>query len=155
MGAFWRGETARPRRQFYLLTNKHGSGGGAVTKITSHPPGSKSGRVRRCFSRLTPIAHQPRLVAVPVAHFLGLALVVQLLAAPERDRDLRATLGVEVDAERNDGHAFPLDALREFDDFLGVQEKFARALRFVVETVGLKVFRDIGVVENDCSAAVD
>ena len=32
-----------------------------------------------------PVAHEPRLVAVPVARLLGLALVVQLLAAPERD----------------------------------------------------------------------
>src|ERR1700722_6661792 len=98
----------------------HGFGGGAVTLVTSSARGDGSSAIWRRFSLLSPIAHQPRLVTVPVAHFLGLALVVQLLAAPERDGDFRSALGVEIDAERNDGHTLALDALRQFDDFLSV-----------------------------------
>src|ERR1700733_12136365 len=110
MGAFRPGLDEPARTEILPTNKKHGFGGAAVTEITDHPRGSKGDRVRRRFSCLTPIAHQPRFVAIPVTHFFGLALVVQLLAAPERDGDLGPAFGVEIDAERNDGHAFALDA---------------------------------------------
>ena len=50
-------------------------------------------------ARLSLLPHQPRLVPVPVARLFGFALVMELLAAAERDGDLGAALGVEIDAQ--------------------------------------------------------
>src|SRR6204780_1315095 len=96
----------------------------------------------------TPLAHQARLVAVPVAHFLALTLVVQLLAAPKRNRDLGSALGVKVDSQRHDRHALALDAFGQLGNFLSMQKEFSRSLRLMVEAVGLQVFGNVGVVED-------
>src|SRR6185437_7243780 len=53
--------------------------------------------------------HQPALLAVPGPLLQRLALVVQLLAAGDRDLDLRPPSLVEIELERHDGHAFALD----------------------------------------------
>src|SRR5690606_22884433 len=52
---------------------------------------------------------QPPLLAVPVAVLLGLALVEGLLALTEPDQHLGHAALVEIELERHDGVALPLD----------------------------------------------
>src|SRR4030081_2261356 len=87
--------------------------------------------------------HQAAALAVPAALLFGLALVVELLAAAERDLDLGAPLGVEEYLERDDGHALAVHRGRELVDLTTVQQQLARPLRRVVETARLEVFGDI------------
>src|SRR5271156_6084099 len=99
----------------------------AFVWLSGQRPRSISGTgARAACSASAALAHQPRLVAVPVAHLLGLALVVQLLASPKRDRNLGAAFVVEIDAQRHDRHALAFDAFGKFGDFLGVQQQLAR-----------------------------
>src|ERR1700754_2317551 len=69
---------------------------------------------RNCVSEQLPTldasaaAQDPRLVAVPVALFLGRALVVLFLALGEADLELRAAL-VPVQVERHQGVALAFD----------------------------------------------
>ena len=74
-------------------------GAGAALR---HPPGR---RTRRELIRSGSAARFQKslLVAIPVALFLGLALVVQLLALAEAELDLRPALVVEIDLERDHG----------------------------------------------------
>src|SRR6185437_13361175 len=93
-------------------------------------------------------------LTVPGALLQGLALVVQLLAASQRDLDFRAAAFVEIELERYDGHALALDRAGELIDLALAQQQLARPLRrVVVEGAGLPVFRDIGVYQPDFAAA--
>src|ERR1700722_6085671 len=89
--------------------------------------------------------HQAAALALPASFLFGLALVVELLAAAERDFDLRAPLVVEEQLERHDGHALAVDRYRELVDLATVQQQLARPLRRMIEPAGLEVFRDVGV----------
>src|SRR5258705_5669510 len=89
------------------------------------------------------IAHQAALFAVPVALLLGFALVVQLLALGERKLDLGAALVVEIELERHQGHALPLDRADQLADLALVQQQFARTLRRVIEAPGLQILGDV------------
>src|SRR5215470_17720255 len=99
------------------------------------------------------LPHQPAALAIPVALALGLTLVVQLLALGECDLDLGAALLVEIELERNEGHALALDRAHELVDLPLVQEELARTFRRVVEAAGLQIFRHVGVDQPDLAAA--
>src|ERR1700751_4744805 len=92
-------------------------------------------------------AHQAPLLAVPAALLLGLPLVVQLLAARERDLELGPALLVEIQSERHDRHALALDPAGELVDLPAVEQQLARPLGRMIEAAGLQIFRDIGVDE--------
>src|SRR5208337_246918 len=87
-----------------------------------------------------PLAHQPPLLALPIAALLRLALVVQLLAARERQLKLGPALVVEVDPQRDQRHALFVDRADELARLTLMQEELARPARLVVEAVGLQVF---------------
>jgi hypothetical protein len=78
-----------------------------ATPLAARPQIREPGLVYLCpdalIVALSLFPHQPRLVPVPVARFFGVALVVQFLAASERDGDLGPPLGVEIDAQKHDG----------------------------------------------------
>src|SRR5262245_49499616 len=95
---------------------------------------------------------QPSALPLPAALLLGLALVMQLLAAGERKLELGAALVVEIEPERHERHSLALDRAHEFVDLPAVQEKLAHALGRMVEAASLQVFRDIGVDEPDLAA---
>src|SRR5438105_13502040 len=92
-------------------------------------------------------AQQPPALALPGALLLGLALVMQLLAAGERDFDLGAALLVEIELERHDGHPLALDRAAELVDLTPVQQEPARALGGMVEAAGLQIFGNVCVAE--------
>ena len=69
----------------------------------------------------------------PMSASFGLALVVQLLAAAERDLDLGAALFVEIELERHDRHAFPLDRAGSLLICALMQQQLARPLRRMIE----------------------
>jgi hypothetical protein len=77
--------------------------------------------------------HQAAAFALPAALLFRLALVVEFLAAAERDLDLGAPLVVEEQLERHDGHALTVDRSRELVDLATMQQQLARALRRMVE----------------------
>src|SRR6266446_3301938 len=96
---------------------------------------------------------QPSAFALPGALLLGLALVVQFLAAGERELDLGAALLVEIELERDERHALALDRARELVDLAPVEQELAGALGGMVEAAALQVFGDIGIDEPDLPAA--
>src|SRR5262245_61283397 len=55
------------------------------------------------------VAQQAAALALPGALFFGLTFVMQLLAARDRDLELRPPLLVEIELEGNDGHALTVD----------------------------------------------
>src|SRR5262245_46965296 len=63
-------------------------------------------------------AQEPAALALPAALLLGLALVVKLLAAGERDLDLGAALLVEIELERHERHALTLDGAHQLVDLV-------------------------------------
>ena len=97
----------------------------------------------------TLVPHQPRLVALPVALLFGLALVVQLLALGDAQFQLGDALGVEIELQRDQRHAFALDGDGQLGGLALVHQQLARALGLVVEAAGLGVFGDIGVDQED------
>src|SRR5262249_39381779 len=65
---------------------------------------------------------QPPPPALPAALLLGLALVVEVLGARERQLDLGAAPLVEIELERHQCHALALDRARELVDLALVQQ---------------------------------
>src|SRR5215510_12195537 len=92
---------------------------------------------------------QPPALALPGALLLGLTLVVELLAARERELDLGAALLVEIELERHQRHALALDCARELVDLALVQQQPARPLGEMVEAAGLQVFGNVGIDQPD------
>src|SRR5208282_3084097 len=82
--------------------------------------------------------HQAAAFALPAALLFRLALVVEFLAAAERDLDLGAPLVVEEHLERYDGHALAVDRGGELVDLATVQQELARSLRRMIEPAGLE-----------------
>src|SRR5690348_6213176 len=78
------------------------------------------------------MAEQAPLLPLPVAFLDRIPLVVRLLAAGERDLDLRLSLRVEIDGQRDDGQALPVDRAMQFVDLALLQEQLSPAARFVV-----------------------
>src|ERR1044072_1079079 len=105
----------------------------------------------RGLSPLLP--QQPPLLALPVALLLGLALVVQLLAARQREFDLGAALLVEIELERHERHSLALDRADQLVDLALMQQQLARALGRVIEAPGLQIFHDVRVDQPDLAAA--
>src|SRR5262245_23956334 len=98
-------------------------------------------------------AQEPTAFAFPRPFLFGFALVVELLAARQRQLDLGAALGVEVELEWHHRHALSLDSGGELVDLAAVQQELARALGLVVEAARLQIFRNIGVIEPQVSFA--
>src|SRR6516162_6240849 len=96
---------------------------------------------------------QPSALPLPAALLLGLALVVQLLAAGERKLELGAALLIEIEPERHERHSLALDRAHELVDLAAVKQELAHALGRMVEAAALQVFRDIGVDKPDLAAA--
>src|SRR5690349_18683690 len=61
--------------------------------------------LRSNIARLPALAHQARLVALPVAILGRLPLVSRILALGEREFDFRPAPAVEVDRQRHERHA--------------------------------------------------
>src|SRR5438874_2717874 len=97
-------------------------------------------------------AQQPPALAFPGPLLLGLALVVELLAAGERKLDLGAALFVEIKLERNERHALALDRARELVELAAVQQQPTRALGRMVEAAGLQIFGDVGIDQPELAA---
>src|SRR5262249_28565796 len=87
------------------------------------------------------------------AILLGFTLVVELLAAGERQLELGAALVVEIKLERHQRHPLALDRTHEPVDLAAVQQELADTLRRVIEAAGLQVFRNVCVDEPDLTAA--
>src|SRR5262245_57953346 len=98
------------------------------------------------------LPHQPRLLALPAALRGVLALVVQLLALCQRQPQLGAAAGIEVELERHHGHALALHRDRELVDLVLVQQQAAGAAGVVLEEGAcLLVLRDVRVDEEDAA----
>src|SRR3954463_8038733 len=95
------------------------------------------------------IAHQPALLALPVAILDCLALVVKLLAARQRQLDLGPAAGVEIDRQRDQRHALACDAGAQTIDLALVEQQLSRPLRLMVVTVAMAELGDVGVDQED------
>src|SRR5579885_2112883 len=80
---------------------------------------------------------------------------MQLLAARERDLDLRPALLVEINLERHDRHALPLGPLRNTRDLARLQKELARPLRLMAETARLRILGDICIDKENLTALLD
>src|SRR5258708_4813842 len=98
---------------------------------------------------LSPRPQQAALLPAPVALFLALALVVQLLALGHRQQQLGAAAFVEVKLEWDQRHAVAIDRAHQLVDLLPVQQQLARPLRLMVEAISLQIFRNISVDQPD------
>src|SRR3954452_20094222 len=78
------------------------------------------------------VAHDARLLAVPVTLLGGLALVVQLLAFRDRELQLGDAARVEIELQRHDRQALALHLHRQLVDLLGVQQQPALAPRLML-----------------------
>src|SRR5262249_44705066 len=99
------------------------------------------------------LAQQPRLVTLPVAGFLSLALVGLALALGEAEFAFGKAALVEIDAERHDGHALALDEAAQLVLLLAVEQQLARPAGLVVLPRRL-VFRDVGADEVERAVAL-
>src|ERR1700733_1886214 len=99
----------------------------------------------RMRNNLSPRPQQTALFPAPIALLFALAFVVQLLALGDREQNLGTAAFVEIKLERDQRHAFAIDRAHQAVDLLLVQQELAWPLRLMVETVGLQIFRDIGV----------
>src|SRR5205807_2427161 len=96
-----------------------------------------------CALALVP--QQPPAFALPGALLLGLAFVVKLLPARQRDFNLGLALFIEIKFEGNKRHSLALDSAGEPVDLATVQQQFARTLGCMVEAPALQIFCDIGI----------
>src|SRR5579862_4572316 len=78
-------------------------------------------------------AHDPGAVALPVARFLGLALVGLALALGEAELKLGAAALVEIDGERHDGNAVALDRAQNPVDLAAMKQEPTLPPRLVIE----------------------
>lgn len=91
------------------------------------------------------LLQDPLFVARPIAIFLDVAFVVGFSALGEPDQQFGHAAIVEIEFERHDGVALPLDALGELVEFAVRDQKLAAALFVVVEAVGLHIFGNVGI----------
>src|SRR5262249_4727475 len=99
------------------------------------------------------LAQQPAAFTVPGALLFGVALVVELLAARQRELHFGATFFVEIKLERNKRHALALDCSDQFVDLPAMQQKLAWPFWRVVEAVRLQVLGNVGIDQPDLAAA--
>src|SRR5258708_22836332 len=78
-------------------------------------------------------AHQPRLVALPVLGFLGLALVGLPLALGEADLAFGEAALVEVDRQRHNGHAVTADGAEQLVELAVMEQQLARPAGLVID----------------------
>src|SRR5919106_550536 len=79
------------------------------------------------------LAHKTRLLALPVALLCRLAPIVQFLALGEGQLKLGKPALVEIELERDHGHALTLDGDAQFVDLLLLQKQTPRPARLVLE----------------------
>src|SRR5260221_11952827 len=99
------------------------------------------------------LAHQPRLVALPVLRLLGLALVGFLLALGEADLAFGDAALVEIDPKRHHRHAVTADRAEQLAELAVVKQQLACPARLVIEPRRL-VFRDMRVDEIERAVAL-
>src|SRR5690606_30528456 len=98
-------------------------------------------------------AHQPRLVALPVPVLHGLPLVMGFLAFGQGQFHFRASAGVEIDRQRDQRHALPLDRPDQLLDLPVVQEQLARTLGLVIEAVAVAEFGNVRIDQPGLAVA--
>src|SRR6185503_1911244 len=86
--------------------------------------------------RSAALAHEPRLVALPVALLFRLALVGLALALGEAELELGAAALVEINGERHQRDAVALDRAGEPVDLAAMQQQLPRPLGLVIEARG-------------------
>jgi len=84
---------------------------------------------------------------------LRLALIIELFAARQSQFKFGAAFFIEIKLQRNERHPLAFDCTDEFVDLAAVQQQLARSLRRMIETIGLQIFRNIGVDQPDLAAA--
>src|SRR6185437_7562802 len=99
------------------------------------------------------LAHDARLVALPVALLLGLALVGFALALGEAELELGKSSRVEIDRQRHQRDAVALDGAHQAVDLAPAQQELAQAARLMVEA-RRGVFREMRVDEIDVAVAL-
>src|SRR3989338_4610211 len=100
------------------------------------------------------VAHQARLLAVPVALLYRRPLVLMAAALGDRQLDLGDASIIEVDAERHKGHALAVNLAQQPVDLALVHQELAGGPGLVGGGTGGGVFRDVGVVEVKLAAAI-
>src|SRR5688572_8312565 len=98
------------------------------------------------------LAHQPALLALPVALFLGVTLVVHFLAPRDRQLDLGPPAAVEINRQRHERQALAGNRALQLGDFAGAEQQFPLAARLVVHPVAVAIFRDRAVDQPDLLA---
>ena len=87
------------------------------------------------------ITQQSAFLALPIAALLRFALIMQFLAARERQLQLCASSVVEIDPQRNERHAFALDGADKLARFALMEEQLSRAARLMVQAICLRDIR--------------
>src|SRR3990170_1447222 len=91
------------------------------------------------------LAHEAAFLTLPIALLLGLALVMQLLALGQAKLHLGDPARIEIELERNDRHALPLNGAGETPNLFPVQQKLAAPRRSMTAAASLGVLGDVGV----------
>src|SRR5215212_5409165 len=132
------GTDRRVKRQNSLWSTRWPNG--LIQRLSASPSRvgmfARAQRARRPPSSAT-VAQQPALLPLPVLLLLIFALVGRLAALGERQLDLGPAAAVEIDGERDEGHALAGDGAVKLRDLALVEEQFAGALGLVVEAVAV------------------
>src|SRR5680860_91291 len=75
------------------------------------------------------VAHEAAFLALPIPLLLGLTLVMQLLALGQAEFHLGDPARIEIELERNDRHALPLNGPGETPNLFPVQQELAAPRR--------------------------
>src|SRR5215831_12803165 len=105
------------------------------------------------FGTLPLLAHQPAPLAIPIALFPALALVVQLLALGEAKLDLDQPSSVEIELERHDRHPLPLYRAHKAIKLTLVQQELARSRRLMVGASALGILGNMSVDQIELAAS--
>src|SRR5215216_7590562 len=120
----------------------------AARSISSSVTDSEAGRGAPTGSPL--VAHQARLLPVPVALGRVGPLVVQLLALGQGKPQLGAAARIEIQLQRHHRHALALDGDGKLGDLALVQQQAARPFRLMLEKMARTlVLGDVGVDQED------
>src|SRR3990170_203240 len=107
---------------------------------------------RKKAEMLAMLAQQPALLALPVALFFRVPLVVHFLAPRDRQLDLGPAAAVKVNRQRDERQALAGHRALELGDFTAAEQQFPLAARLMIHAVAVAIFGDRAVDQPDLLA---
>ena len=107
--------------------------------------GLKDGAMAKPQRCLAPVAHQSALLLLPIALFLGCALVLQLFAFGDANQYFSTAFVIKVNLQRHQSHAFAAYIFEQVSQLFFADKQLAPPPLFVLKGFGLLVFWHVGV----------